>query len=200
MEMNKKLKNYGALEIMELPAAAVTQLFYDLQILAKMHQDLIQMLEEENALRKQHRASLHVRKQAEEMCQFNKKAIQVILDHYENPKKYMDQAIDFHNMLQEEHKEQDSNSTVEKEKEQEELDVFNLPHDMVMMSVKTLNTMQDDMLSLTTAVETLVDAFAKIEREGGYHYKDMHDLTDFAAKIAKDVFLRWDDAALYEVM
>lgn len=212
MEMNKDMKPHGALEPVTLPAAAVTQLFYDVQMLAMMHKRLIQMYEIESELKKQHKAYLHVRERAEEICEFDKMAVASILDHYENPKKYRKETICFHNYVNgiaeescegckgcEGEEKACMNHDEEVKEEEKKLDVFNLPHDMVMMSMNTLHVMQDDMIALTTVVDALVDAFVKIEEGGGYNHTEMHHLTASAAEVARDVFNRWDDAELTEL-
>lgn len=203
-DKEKKLK---ALDLIEIPAVVYTQLFYDVQILAQMHQNLICMYETESELKKQHKAYLHVREEADEMCRFDKRAVHMILDHYRNPEKYLNQVICFYNTLQERQKMRNdkpienpgkSEGDCGKESEKKEMDVFNLPHDMVMMSIGTLGVMQDDMLALTTAVDTLVEAFGKIE-EGDGNHTEMHRLAVSAAELARDVFNRWDDAELNEL-
>ena len=194
MVMNKDFaKSHDALELIEIPAVALTQLFYDVQILAKMHQELIRMYEKESMLKKQHKAYLYVRDQADEMCRFDKQLVDVILDHYVNPKKYMDQAICFHNTLRDKSREHNADRTKEK------MDVFVLPHGMVMMSTGTLGVMQDDMLALTVAVDQLADAFRSMEKGGGYNRNEMNKLIGSASDLARDVFNRWDDAELGEL-
>lgn len=49
MDKEKKLK---ALDLIEIPAVAYIQLFFDVQILAQMHQNLISMYETESELKK----------------------------------------------------------------------------------------------------------------------------------------------------
>lgn len=204
MDKEKKLK---ALDLIEIPAVAYIQLFFDVQILAQMHQNLISMYETESELKKQHKAYLHVREEADEMCRFDKQAVHIILDHYRNPEKYLNQAICFYNALQERQKMRNDKNTQEtgksggdrlKEGSKKEMDVFNLPHDMVMMSIGTLGVMQDDMLALTTAVDTLVEAFGKIE-ESGCNHTEMYRLAASASELARDVFNRWEDADLNEL-
>ena len=245
MAMNKALRS-GRVEIMEIPAAAFTQMFFDVQLLAKMHQDLICMYEQESVLKKHHKAYLHIRDAADEMCRADKEAVALILDHYQNPKRYMDQANCFHNRMMEKYgeifgkcdgedktpsekcdlnaffpskkceagnanavsaeSEQKENQneaseyqakkqdTARRGSEQADMDVFDLPHGMVMMSTGTLGTMQDDMLALTFAVDQLVDAFCKIDEGGGYDRNQMNIITGAASELARDVFNRWDDA------
>ena len=226
MAMNKVLRS-GRVEIMEIPAAAFTQMFFDVQLLAKMHQDLICMYEQESVLKKHHKAYLHIRDAADEMCRADKEAVALILDHYQNPKRYMDQANCFHNRMMEKYGEifgkcdgedktpsekcdlnaffpskkcDDGNANaVSAESEQKEMDAFDLPHGMVMMSTGTLGTMQDDMLALTFAVDQLVDAFCKIDEGGGYDRNQMNIITGAASELARDVFNRWDDADMAEL-
>ena len=226
MAMNKVLRG-GQVEIMEIPAAAFTQMFFDVQLLAKMHQDLICMYEQESVLKKHHKAYLHIRDAADEMCRADKEAVALILDHYQNPKRYMDQANCFHNRMMEKYAcifgkcdgedktpsekcdlnaffpskkcEAGNANAVSAESEQKEMDAFDLPHGMVMMSTGTLGTMQDDMLALTFAVDQLVDAFCKIDEGGGYDRNQMNIITGAASELARDVFNRWDDADMAEL-
>ena len=239
MAMNKVLRS-GQVEIMEIPVAAFTQMFFDVQLLAKMHQDLIRMYEQESVLKKHHKAYLHIRDAADEMCRADKEAVALILDHYQNPKRYMGQANCFHNRMMEKYGEifgkcdgedktpsekcdlnaffpskkceagnanavsaesekMEKQDAVRRGSEQADMDVFDLPHGMVIMSTGTLGTMQDDMLALTFAVDQLVDAFCKIDEGGGYDRNQMNIITGAASELARDVFNRWDDADMAEL-
>lgn len=86
-------------ELIEIPAACVTQLFFDVHCLLGMHEQLIRMYEVESMLKKHHKAYLHIREKADEMCRADKELMSEIIDHYQNPAKYMDETLRFHNLL-----------------------------------------------------------------------------------------------------
>ncbi len=91
MEMFKR-----EMETIKMPKALVVQMFMDVHALAQMHENLIEMYEIESQLKKQHKAYLHVRDKAEKMCKNDKADIKEILDHYEHPGKYIDQALEIY--------------------------------------------------------------------------------------------------------
>lgn len=200
MEMNE-MKHQIPVQMVSIPAPILTQLFFDVHYLADMHQNLIGMYERESALKKHHKAYLHVREEADAMCNQDKVRVQTILDHYENPGKHFEKAILFHEALM-----QDSNpfrkrGKHEKPEEEKKLDAFALPDGMVMMSTGTLGVMQDDMLALATVVDQLV-AFIKAvydNRACEYTYDDFSKLMSDAVSLSQDVFKRWDDADLAEL-
>lgn len=213
MAMNKECMNEKprmSVDVIKIPAACVTQMYFDVQRLLEMHGELIRMYETESSLKKHHKAYLHIRDEADEMCRRDKEAMALITDHYQNPAKYMEHAICFHNRLKEFDKEIGEREGIptfeEIMKKQadlkdapEVLDVFGLPSGMVMMSTDTLGVMQDDMLALTVVVDRLVEAFREIEQSGWYNKGIMSTLTGEAAGLASDVFSRWDDADLAEL-
>lgn len=210
---NAFMKNGAGMEMIEFPTAVLTQMFFDVHLLAQMHKDLIDMYEKESALKKHHKAYLHVRDAANEMCRVDKQAVDLILDHYKNPGRYMDQANCFHNHLKDRFEKGSEKCEAERDipsekcdegrkqdavrrESAEEMDAFDLPHGMVMMSTGTLGTMQDDMLALAYAVDQLVDAFNDIAEGGGYDRNKMNIITGSASDLARDVFNRWDDAEM----
>lgn len=97
MAMNER--NNASVATIEMPEALVTQMFFDVHRLAEMHQDLIHMYEKESALKKHHKAYLHVRDRADEMCRQDKNHVAEILDHYKNPGRHIQEAIDFHESI-----------------------------------------------------------------------------------------------------
>lgn len=99
MEMNDKKQYQTPVQMVTIPAPILTQLFFDVHYLADMHQNLICMYERESALKKHHKAYLHVREEADEMCSQDKIRVKTILDHYENPDKHFEKAIQFHDAL-----------------------------------------------------------------------------------------------------
>lgn len=98
MVMNEN-KQQIPVQMVSIPAPFLMQLFFDVHCLADMHQNLICMYERESALKKHHKAYLHVREEADAMCDQDKVRVQTILDHYENPGKHFEKAILFHEAL-----------------------------------------------------------------------------------------------------
>ena len=96
------------METIEMPKALVAQMFMDVHALAQMHENLIEMYEIESQLKKQHKAYLHVRDKAEKMCKNDKADLNEILDHYEHPRKYIDQALEIYADMIGEEMEEDS--------------------------------------------------------------------------------------------
>lgn len=103
MEMFKR-----EMETIEMPKALVAQMFMDVHALAQMHENLIELYEIESQLKKQHKAYLHVRERAEKMCKNDKADLNEILDHYEHPRKYIDQALEIYADMIGEEMEEDS--------------------------------------------------------------------------------------------
>ena len=142
------------LETVEMPKALVAQMFMDVHALAQMHENLIEMYEIESQLKKQHKAYLHVRERAEKMCKNDKADLNEILDHYEHPGKYIDQALEIYaDMIGEEMEEEefsdddemreDTDMNDDFDGETEEL--FDLEKPKVAVLLKTLDSdSQDD--------------------------------------------------------
>lgn len=72
--------------MVQIPEAMVVQMYSDIRELVAMHRKLIALYEEETELKKRHRAYLHVRDHADEVCRLDKKRIAEIHDHYEEDK------------------------------------------------------------------------------------------------------------------
>lgn len=198
MGMNEKAQQIPV-QMVSIPAPVLTQLFFDVHYLADMHKNLICMYEKESELKKHHKAYLHVREEADAMCDQDKARVQTILDHYENPGKHFEKAVLFHEALMQDSDPFRKRGKHERPKEEQELDVFALPDGMVMMSTGTLGVMQDDMLALTMVVDHLVQLFKDIDEGGGYDRRAAGKLVVEAVGLSQDVFKRWDEADLAEL-
>lgn len=123
MEMFKR-----EMETIEMPKALVAQMFMDVHALARMHENLIEMYEIESQLKKQHKAYLHVRDKAEKMCKNDKADVNEILDHYENPGKYIDQALEIYaDMIGEEMEEDSMKEEITKKMEEKVMEEERVP-------------------------------------------------------------------------
>ena len=258
MAMSKecmKTDNRPRMELIQFPAALITQLSFDVHNLLDMHETLIRMYDLESSLKKQHKAYLHIRERADELCRRDRMRLEEISDHYRNPGRHIDQAVCFHNLIKQldeqttdrdgeptldeilqrlaevagkadmvpgkngegetdqelcsdkcEEKELSAQKTKEEASEAEsedaeetDIDVFELPEGMVMMSTETLGVMQDDMLALTMVVDRLVEALREIGKSRRYNKSAMNLLAKESGSLASDVFSRWDDADLAEI-
>lgn len=123
MEMFKR-----EMETIEMPKALVVQMFMDMHALAQMHENLIEMYEIESQLKKQHKAYLHVRERAEKMCKNDKADLNEILDHYEHPRKYIDQALEIYaDMIGEEMEEDSMKEEITKKMEEKVMEEERVP-------------------------------------------------------------------------
>ncbi len=123
MEMFKR-----EMETIEMPKALVVQMFMDVHALAQMHENLIEMYEIESQLKKQHKAYLPVRERAEKMCKNDKADLNEILDHYEHPRKYIDQALEIYaDMIGEEMEEDSMKEEITKKMEEKVMEEERVP-------------------------------------------------------------------------
>ncbi len=165
MEMFKR-----EMETIEMPKALVAQMFMDVHALAQMHENLIEMYEIESQLKKQHKAYLHVRDKAEKMCKNDKADVNEILDHYENPGKYIDQALEIYaDMLGEEME------------EEAKAELFP-PEDFMKMMF--------DMQRLLSMLEILNEVLYRIQ-EGRADEVDMDIVTSGTQQLVESVGNRW---------
>ena len=86
--MNKMNRNFTAPNgMVQVPEAMVAQMYADIHELVNMHRELISLYEEESDLKKRHRAYLHVRDHAEDLCKADKLRVAEIYKHYEETRK-----------------------------------------------------------------------------------------------------------------
>lgn len=68
--------------MVQVPEVMLAQMYSDIHELVKMHRKLIALYEEESQLKKSHKAYLHVRDHADEVCRMDKKRVAEIREHY----------------------------------------------------------------------------------------------------------------------
>lgn len=203
MRMNEmRMVQVPVAEMISIPAQVFIQMYSDVRNLADMHQRLIRMYEEESALKKHHKAYLHVREQADEMCLKDKIRVKDILNHYEQEEEDAAESAPLAAApaAPNPFRKRGKHEKPEKEEERDgSLDAFSLPEGMVVMTTDTLGVMQDDMIALTMAVEHLAELFQDIDEGGGYDRRTAGKLVSEAYGLSQDVFKRWDEADLAEL-
>lgn len=73
--------------MVQVPEAMLAQMYADIHELVHMHRALIALYEEEAELKRRHRAYLHVRDHADEVCKEDKRRIAEIREHYDATEK-----------------------------------------------------------------------------------------------------------------
>ena len=69
--------------MVQISEAMLVQMYADIHELMHMHWKLISLYEEEAVLKKHHRAYLHVRDHADDVCRVDKRRIEEIIEHYD---------------------------------------------------------------------------------------------------------------------
>ena len=186
-----KMKN------VEIPEAELEMLRFSVSELAKMHLNLISLYEKESHLKKHHKAYLHVRDHADQVCIDDKKKVQQLLGQLiaggDFGTEEGDRGFDPDWCAGCENYEECSHGS------EEEMDFFDLPDGMVIMDTETLGAMQDDMLSLTETVDHLVAVYKDLI--GGKAISAMHvvQMLKAASEESREVFQRWDSADMAEL-
>ena len=204
--------------------ALIDHLCGNVSELVQMHYGLIQLYEEESYLKKHHKAYLHVRDKADEVCRRDVsrmgdlmyrtlEMIAAVKEAEETAeavgKAAPDQksADDVKKNVKIEmpdelscddcpYQEECGNAGMKHSEMDGKLDVFALPEGRVYMSTKTLGVMQDDMLALTEGIDQLVSIFRALMRGQSVPDKVVQDAVEANAGLSEDVFNRWDNADL----
>ena len=157
--INMNAVKEAKVKTVEIPEAELSMLRFSVATLAEMHLNLIGLYEKESHLKKHHKAYLHVRDHADQVCADDKKKVHQLLEQLivDGPDAKEDTERGFDpdwcagcDNYEECSREAESD---------EELDVFSLPEGMVVMDTGTLGVMQDDMLALTETVDHLVSVY-----------------------------------------
>lgn len=69
--------------MVQISESMLMQMYADIHELVHMHGKLISLYEEEAELKKRHRAYLHVRDHADDVCRVDKRRIEEICEHYD---------------------------------------------------------------------------------------------------------------------
>ena len=190
------------LETVEMPKALLAQMFMDVHALAQMHENLIEMYEVESQLKKQHKAYLHVRERAEKMCKNDKADLNEILDHYEHPGKYIDQALEIYaDMIGEEMEEDTMREKTAKKMEEERVPVTSYAElkrkkkkeeevKAEIFTPEVFMKMMIDMQRLLSMLEILNEVLYRIQ-EGRADELDIDFVTSGTKQFVESVGNRW---------
>lgn len=197
--INMNAVREAKMKTVEIPEAELAMLRFSVSELAKMHLNLIGLYEKESHLKKHHKAYLHIRDHADQVCIDDKKKVQELLGQLiaetgsGDPADEGDHGFDPDWCAGCENYEECSREAYT------EMDFFDLPDGMVIMDTETLGAMQDDMLSLTETVDHLVAVYKDLI--GGKAISAMHvaQMLKAASEESREVFQRWDSAVMAEL-
>lgn len=196
--INMNALKEAKMKTVEIPEAELSLLRFSVAALAEMHLNLIGLYEKESHLKKHHKAYLHVRDHADQVCAEDKEKVEALLrqllDDASEEGDEADRGFDPDWCAGCENYEECS-----KEADTEEMDVFDLPEGMVIMDTGTLGVMQDDMLALTETVDHLVAVYRDMIAGQGVDAKTMFSMLKAASAQSQEVFKRWDEAEMAEL-
>ena len=200
--INMKALKEAKVKTVEIPEAELSLLRFSVATLAEMHLNLISLYEKESHLKKHHKAYLHVRDHADQVCAEDKKKVitmleELITDDTDSVEDDSERGFDPDWCAGCENYEECSADT--SKGRQDPVDVFSLPEGMVVMSTDTLGVMQDDMLALTETVDHLVSCYRSMISGKGIDVREMYSMLEGASKQSQEVFKRWDDAEMMEL-
>lgn len=199
--INMNALKEARVKTVEIPEVELSALRVTVAALAKMHLELIRLYEEESHLKKHHKAYLHIRDHADQVCKEDKEKVNAMLQQF------IQGDFDYENTPVVEEREFDPEDCrgcadydeCKKAAEEDGLDVFALPEGLVVMSTEDLGVMQDDMLALTETVDHLVSVYRGMMSGKGVDMKEMFSMLEGASKQSQEVFKRWDDAGMMEL-
>ena len=199
--INMNAVKEAKVKTVEIPEAELSLLRFSVAALAEMHLNLIGLYEKESHLKKHHKAYLHVRDHADQVCAEDKEKVnqlleQLIVDGSADRTKDAERGFDPDWCAGCENYEACSQEEASSDRE---MDVFDLPEGMVIMDTGTLGVMQDDMLALTETVDHLVSVFRDMIAGKGVDAKTMLLMLKAASEQSQEVFKRWDEAEMAEL-
>ena len=199
--INMNAVREAKVKTVEIPEAELSLLRFSVATLAEMHLNLISLYEKESHLKKHHKAYLHVRDHADQVCADDKKKVQDLLEQLiaevpETDDEDTERGFDPDWCAGCENYEVCSREETASDKE---MDVFDLPEGMVVMDTGTLGVMQDDMLALTETIDHLVSVYRDMIAGKGVDAKTMFTILKAASEQSQEVFKRWDEAEMAEL-
>lgn len=199
--INMNAVREAKVKTVEIPEAELSLLRFSVATLAEMHLNLISLYEKESHLKKHHKAYLHVRDHADQVCADDKKKVyhlleQLIADVQEAGAEDTERGFDPDWCAGCENYESCSREEASSDGEP---DVFDLPEGMVVMDTGTLGIMQDDMLALTETIDHLVWVYRDMIAGRGIDAKTMFAMLKAASEQSQEVFKRWDEAEMAEL-
>lgn len=180
--MDKK-NNHFTKDTMSLLASSFTEL-------AQMHLDLIELYEQESKLKKHHRAYLHVREYAEQLCQRNKSWIEDTLDT----------LLDCFEVGSESSPEDDfSKNCLMYEVHKPELKEDEEEGRFVILREETFRELQNDMVNLADAGDAITQLFVYMAKGHPVEAKCVNGCLSGSKKIADEVLHKWENHQLLQL-
>ena len=183
-------KNKGMVRMVELPETELFFLTNAVMNLAAMHMDLIRLYEKESHLKKHHKAYLHIRDHADEVCKKDKEKVKNIVDQVlcAPGSEKRDAEAECQNLC-----------FCENCLMPEDGDVFDTPEGIVTMPTESLGIMQDDMLGMAEAIDHIAELVNDVLEGKRVTEEQMRPVIKAATKLSREVFQRWDNAKMVKL-
>ena len=198
--MNKNITNTN--DTILVPKSEMVKILLGTVRLARMHLRLIDLHEEESRLKKHHKAYLHVREYADQICEEDKQDLSAIIDsifpdkNLRDPKSvipfetaaYFDPAFCRDCPAFDECKEfMDAAALVKKDEDEPDYEDDRL----VLVPSNTMSEMLDDMCDLGMAVDDLLDIFYTLMDGGDISGGDLMERIYHAEDTSEEVYAKW---------
>ena len=202
--MNKNI-NTTTNDTILVPKKEMVKILLGTVRLARMHLRLIDLHEEESRLKKHHKAYLHIREYADQICEEDKQDLSAIIDsifpdtNLRDPKSvipietaaYFDPAFCRDCPAFDECKEfMDSAAPVKKDEDAPDYEDDKL----VLVPSNTMSEMLDDMCDLGMAVDDLLDIFYTLMDGGDISSDDLMERLLYAEDASEEAYARWGDS------
>lgn len=179
-------------------------MFVIMGALSQMHLRLINLYEIESDLKKRHKAYLHIREQAEEICKEDRKTVFAMIESL-NPKNFPKVESSMSAVSQPKNA-FESESCVGCDPvdacaaHDDKQDAESTDNAAVLMSPDTLGQMQEDMINLCNLIDRFMDLFACLLSGRPVSEEDLSAAMHEAVDLTDEVIERWDEADMIAVL
>lgn len=201
--MNKNM-NATTTDTITIPVEAFEHMFVIMGALSQMHLRLINLYEIESDLKKRHKAYLHIREQAEEICKEDRKTVFAMIESL-NPKNFpkVESAM---SAVSQPKNAFDSEQCVGCASvdacaaHDDKQDAGRTDNATVLMSTDTLGQMQEDMINLCDLIDRFMDLFACLLSGRPVSEEDLCAVMHEAVDLTDEVIERCDEADMVTVL
>lgn len=201
--MNKNMNNTTT-DTITIPVEAFEHMFVIMGALSQMHLRLINLYEIESDLKKRHKAYLHIREQAEEICKEDRKTVFAMIESL-NPNNFpkVESAM---SAVSQPKNAFDSEQCVgcasldACASRDDKQNAGSTDNATVLMSTDTLGQMQEDMINLCNLIDRFMDLFACLLSGRPVSEEDLSAVMHEAVDLTDEVIERWDEADMVAVL